>query len=266
MQIITNEASKIIYDGDYSFYNDNGNYYLLGYHGTETEITLPNKINDSNYAIYKYAFYKCSRLESVTIGNSVTSIGAGAFRYCSSLTSITIPDSVTSIGMYAFDNCDSLQYNVSDNAKYLGNNSNPYVCLMEIIDTSITMFNIPTTTKFIYQYAFYYCSSLKSVTIPNSVTSVGNYAFEYCDSLTSITIPDSVTIIGQYAFRYCYSLESVTIGNGVTSIGRDAFAYCYSLESLTYNGTKAQWDAISKDSDWNRYTGNYTIHCTDGDI
>ncbi|MGN1060833.1 MAG: leucine-rich repeat protein, partial [Candidatus Coproplasma sp.] len=35
--------------------------------------------------------------------------------------------------------------------------------------------------------AFYYCSSLTSVTIPNSVTSIGAWAFYGCDSLTSVT-------------------------------------------------------------------------------
>ena len=48
------------------------------------------------------AFYNCSGLTSITIGNSVTSIGNSAFSDCSGLTSITIPDSVTSIGDYAF--------------------------------------------------------------------------------------------------------------------------------------------------------------------
>ena len=50
----------------------------------------------------------CSSLTSVTIGDSVTSIGSSAFSDCSSLTSVVIPDSVTSIGNYAFDGCRSL--------------------------------------------------------------------------------------------------------------------------------------------------------------
>ena len=57
----------------------------------------------------KGAFEWCSSLTSVTIGNSVTSIGYSAFGYCSSLTSVTIPNSVTTIGDYAFSDCDSLK-------------------------------------------------------------------------------------------------------------------------------------------------------------
>jgi len=52
----------------------------------------------------------------------------------------------------------------------------------------------------------------------------------------------------------------------VTSIGERAFYECNNLVSITYNGTKAQWNAISKGSKWNQNTGNYTIHCTDCDI
>ena len=82
----------------------------------------------------------------------------------------------------------------------------------------------------------------------------------------SVTIPDNVTNIGNDVFRDCFSLTSVTIGNSVTSIGAYAFCACSKLTSITYQGTKAQWNAISKGYCWNYNTGNYTIHCTDGDI
>ena len=140
--------------------------------------------------------FRCP-ITSITLPNSVTSIGDSAFYYCTSLTSITIPDSVTSIGSSAFRHCSSL--------------------------TSIT---IPNSVKSIGDNAFYYCRSLTSITIPNSVTSIGDSAFYNCTSLTSITIPDSVTSIGNSAFSRCSSLTSITIPNSVTSIGSNAFAYC----------------------------------------
>ncbi len=84
----------------------------------------------------------------------------------------------------------------------------------------------------ISEYAFYKCSTLKSVQMPNSIKQIREYAFYGCSSLISITIPDSVTKIGYYAFNNCSSLASVTIGKGVTSIGERAFYNCTSLTSV----------------------------------
>ena len=118
-------------------------------------------------------------MTSVTIPNSVTSIGGVAFYGCSGLTSVTIPNSVTSIGNSAFSGCSSL--------------------------TSIT---IPNSVTSIGRYAFSDCSGLTSITIPNSVTFIGIATFAGCSSLTSIIIPNSVTSIGNYAFASCSKLEN----------------------------------------------------------
>ena len=80
--------------------------------------------------------------------------------------------------------------------------------------------------------AFYYCTSLTSITLPDSVTSIGDYAFSRCTSLTSITIPDSVTSIGASAFSSCDSLTSITIPDSVTSIVGNPFAYCEKLTDI----------------------------------
>ena len=152
----------------------------------------------------KYKYMGCFGLTSVTIGNSVTSIGNHAFSDCSGLTSVTIPNSVTSIGDYAFAHCSGL--------------------------TSVT---IPNSVTSIGDGAFYYCSGLTSVTIANSVTSIGYYAFRNCSKLTSVTIPNSVTSIGNGAFWSCSSLTSITIPNSVTSIGAEAFRGCSGLTSVT---------------------------------
>ena len=92
---------------------------------------------------------------------------------------------------------------------------------------------IPSDITEIKSYAFYYCSSLTSITIPDSVTSIGDSAFAWCNSLTSVTIPDSVTTIGNSAFYNCWSLTSVTIPDSVTTIGGSAFYNCSSLTSVT---------------------------------
>lgn len=69
-----------------------------------TSVTIPNSVT----SIGNSAFYWCSGLTSVTIPNSVTSIGDWAFARCSSLTSVSIPNSVTSIGNEVFYMCSNL--------------------------------------------------------------------------------------------------------------------------------------------------------------
>ena len=210
-----------------------------------TEVDIPSTvtIGSKTYSVTSIgnAFYDCSSLTSVTIPNSVTSIGQDAFSGCTSLTSITIPNSVTSIGHYAFSGCTSLTSitipnsvtsigayafyrtpwlnNQPDGLVYAGLVAYTYKGTM----TNNTSTNIKNGTLSISPYCFQRCSGLTSVTIPNSVTSIGQDAFSGCTSLTSITIPNSVTTIGYDAFRDCSSLTSVTIPNSVNSIGKEAF-------------------------------------------
>ncbi len=102
--------SNFVTEGDYTFYKYEDKYYLMGYTGSQTELTLPESVDgDNSYEIYKYAFYRNGKITSVIISDGVTSIGHSAFSYCTSLQSIVIPDSVTSIGDSAFFDCRSLQ-------------------------------------------------------------------------------------------------------------------------------------------------------------
>ena len=202
---------------------------------TTGAVTIPSTLGGKPVTSIGYrAFYNCSGLTSVTIGNCVTNIGSSAFNNCTNLTSMTIPNSVTNIGSYAFCNCTNL--------------------------TSVTIGNGVTS---IGSYAFYYCSGLTSVhitdlakwcgisfgncdanplsyahnlylnsekitdlVINDGVMSIGAYAFSGCSGLASVTIPDSVTSIGSYAFKDCSNLTGVSIPDSVTSIGTGAFVGC----------------------------------------
>ena len=212
--------------------------YAVGKSNTTFEI--PSGVT----TIGNHAFRDCYSLTSITIPDSVTTIGSWAFSGCTSLTSITIPASVTTIGSSAFGGCSSLTYNVYDNGKYLGNESNPYLVLVEATSTSITSCEINENCKVICEYAFRDCTSLTSIVIPDSVTTIGASAFYGCTGLTSITIPDGVTTIGWCAFYNCASLTSITIPASVTSIGEGAFMFCSSLTDVYYEGTEEQWNAI----------------------
>ena len=159
------------------YYKDFGaNIISNEYNNGKGVITFDGEVT----MISDYAFFDCSSLTSVTIGDSVTTIGDDAFNDCYSLTNVTIGDSVTTIGERAFFECSSL--------------------------TSVT---IPDSVTTIGNESFAYCNSLTSVTIGDSVITIGNYAFYGCVSLTSITIPNSVTTIGDGAFDDCDDLTSV---------------------------------------------------------
>ena len=170
----------------------------------------------------------CSSLTSITIPNSVTSIGDYAFCNCSGLTSITIPNSVTAIGWGAF--YSTAWYNNQPNGLvYAGKVAYKYKGTMP--DNTAIVLEEGTTG--IADIAFYNCSGLTSITIPNSVTSIGESAFQGCYSLTTATIGNNMRSIGWGAFRYCSGLTSISIPNSVTSIYDEVFSGCSGLKEIT---------------------------------
>ena len=167
-------------------------------------ITIP----DSVTSIGDNVFFNCCNLTNVTILGSLGSIESRTFYFCVNLRTATIPSGVTSIGDEAFSDC----YSLSDAT-------------------------IPDSVNSIGSYAFFRCRSLASVTIGNNVTDIGTHAFFECTWLSSVGVADSVTNIGSYAFYGCSSLSSLALGNHVTSIEDLAFAFCGSLSSVTLPGS-----------------------------
>ena len=196
-------------------------------------------------------------IASITIPNTVTSIGESAFEGCSYLKSITIGTNVTDIGRSAFAVCPSLD-SIVWNAKKLQDDSHAGDKIFNSLSvplsvTSITfgdsVEHIPSgmcagmpnltsvsmgkNVKIIGPGAFFDCTFLESLPIGESVEIIGGQAFQGCHRLKSITLPESLKIIGGSAFHVCTSLTSVVIPDSVTTIEGSAFESCSALESLT---------------------------------
>ncbi len=90
--------------GSMSNYSYNSSAPWYSYRSSIKSVT----ISDSVTSIGDHSFSYCSSLTSIDIPNSITSIGSYAFFGCTGLTNIDIPNSVTSIGRYAFNICTSL--------------------------------------------------------------------------------------------------------------------------------------------------------------
>ncbi|MBQ2704610.1 MAG: leucine-rich repeat domain-containing protein [Clostridia bacterium] len=165
------------YDG---YINHHSHYYYDHDYNYHVPSTLKEVVITK--AISEYAFYGCTGLTSITIPNSVTSIGGSAFSGCTGLTSITIPNSVTTIGGSAFSGC-----------------------------TGLTSIAIPGGVKTIGSYAFNGCKKITNLTIGNGVETIGDYAFCGCYGLKTVVVPDSATYIGYRAFAKCKSLEEITL-------------------------------------------------------
>lgn len=149
-------------------------------------------------------------------GHMVTRIGVDAFNHCNSLTSITLPDSLSSIGAPVFTRCTKL-------TDIIVSPDHPTLATINGV-----LFEKTEKRLVCYPCAF----TADSYTVPQGIHIIGDRAFDCCDSLASITLPDSITTIGDLAFYYS-SLASITLPNSITSIGSNAFSGCASTLTLT---------------------------------
>ncbi len=184
-------------------------------------------------------------------GLPVTAIGAWAFKDRVDLTSVTIPDSVSSIGEFAFFQCTGLKAFIADKANPTFSSVDGI--LFNKLQTTLIQYPIgrvdfsdaiPKSVTTLGDRAFQFCTGLTNVTIPNSVTTIGLAAFLSCTSLTSLTIPDSVTTLGNGAFLSCTSLASVTIPGSVAAIGDYPFGHCTSLEAISVVDTNPFFSGV----------------------
>lgn len=149
-----------------------GGVRICGFNQRKKNLEIPATLNGRPVTeIEEYAFQDETIIESVSLPDSLKSIGANAFDGCSKLRELTLPDSVEHIGDYAFADC------------------------------GIEKLKLSNGMQDINMYAFYRNEKLKKVVIPGSVKVIGDYAFCQCTALEKVCIPISVDKIGTQSFN-----------------------------------------------------------------
>ena len=191
-----------------------------------TTITLPESVK----TVGNKAFYGCSKLSAVTF-NGQTAIGDEAFRNCTSLINVSLPTGLKTIGDRAFQGANSItQIEFKDGIESIG--------AFSFMDCkALTAVRLPNTTKSIGTSAFENCIKLTYASVGDNLTSLGNSAFRNCSVLTEISIPGTTLTIGEKAFQNCKTLALATLNSGTTTIEGFCFDGCTELLSMTIPGT-----------------------------
>ena len=188
-------------------------------------VIIPSSVT----TIESYAFDSCRELSYLTFGDnsSLTEIKYSAFMNCTSLSEINLPSGVETIGDQAFYGALLQKVSLSPALKEIGNNA--------FTDSDIKEIVIPSTVTKIGSSAFYGCIYLKTVIFEENsqLVELGESAF-YNTGITEIHLPDGVKRIEANTFNACYNLQSITFSDTLEYIGDCAFAQHYDSSKPIY--------------------------------
>ena len=95
-----------------------------------TRVTLLSKIGDIPVSfINKRCFYR-TNIQEVIIPEGITWIDDEAFARCENLENVSLPSTIHPVNYSCFYKCEKLKYTKFCHGLYLGNEENPYVCLV----------------------------------------------------------------------------------------------------------------------------------------
>jgi|GEM_PF-526865 len=190
----------------------------------------------ADYKVPAYAFYNCTALKSITIGDAAE-IGDAAFYNCSYLTDFAVPANVTAIGDEAFVGCNrlkSISFGTDSKLETIGKAA--------FKGSKMTAVTLPSGLKTIGENAFA-GRNIKNIVVPDGVTLIKQTAFGECRELETCILPDGCEI-EQALFYFCDNLKWVVLPQSITYIDLYCFGYCSSLQSIFYKGTEQQWENV----------------------
>ncbi|MCR5723777.1 MAG: leucine-rich repeat protein [Treponema sp.] len=228
---------------------------------------LPELENDSSSG----AFYDCTTIVEVTLPEGFTTIGSCAFNGCSNLSTLNLPSTLKSTTYRDLNRCTSLtSLTLPEGLESIGSQS--------LAHSGITSITIPENVKLVAYDAFCQTNpTLQSIIVVSEnqyYKDIDGVLYNKSGTLLSccpaaktgeLVIQDGVTEIGSYSC-YCGKITSLTIPSSVTQIGSNAFQYSSQLATITFTGTKAQWNAITKGSNWKYSLAATKVTCSDGEV
>lgn len=229
-------------------------------------------VNDNIYALGEKAFFNMPVLESISLPDTISAVGANVFANpgkkvmatfrgvdgtidasvydgkISGVCYLYIEDGIKNIGKNAFANSDTVlgveivnTETIDDYAFYNDIAIDDIVINQNLVNIGAHAFDscklipkvkLPNTLRNIGAYAFYDCNSMKSINIPVGVDKINEYTFFGCASLLSVDLPNTVKSIGDYAYYGCVLVNDLSLGNAVESIGAYAFYNCNKVKEI----------------------------------
>lgn len=198
---------------DYAFYGSDMN-----------SITIPSTVKK----IGDYAFANNEFLQEVKLNEGL--ICLSGFNNCTKLATIDIPSTVTTIGGNAFNGCTSLhgELKLPKNLKI--------ICGSAFRDcTGLSgELVIPDSVEQIDNYAFYK-TNFSSLKLGKSIKKIDDYAFQYCKISGELYLPESITSIGYYTFGNTNISGKLVLPKNLNTLEGYAFANCTGLTSIQQN-------------------------------
>ena len=207
-----------------------GPYYCYG-NTFIKEATVSNQ-----GSVGSHAFAGCTALQTIELGQEITSIGNNAFANCTSITEIQIPKKVTTIEDYVFSGCTGLKTILMGDGETelsLGSNGSNSLFASCPLDSVYIGRDITYPTSSNKGCSpFYRNTTLRLLTIADNETEISANEFYGCTNLKSVRIGDGMMVIGDRAFSGCNSLEYFAFGFNVKTIGKEVFSDCTALSRL----------------------------------